>query len=114
MNWKKLESTSQLEVIDETSRLQPVMIFKHSTRCSVSSTALDRLNRNSGDDLQPADHYFLDLIAHREVSNAIEARYGVIHESPQMLVIRNGKAVHVTTHMEITYSDLRQSLQEAL
>ncbi|MFM7329552.1 MAG: bacillithiol system redox-active protein YtxJ [Bacteroidota bacterium] len=114
MNWKKLEAISQLAAIDEASRLHPVMIFKHSTRCSVSSTALDRLNRNAGDDLQPADHYYLDLIAHRDISNAIAERYGVIHESPQMLVIRNGKAVHVTSHMEITYTDLRQSLLEAV
>lgn len=112
MNWKKLESLSQLESIDVDSRQRPVMIFKHSTRCSVSSTALDRLNRNSGDDLSGAEVYYLDLIAHREVSNTIAQRYEVEHESPQMLVIRNGKAVHVTSHFEINYPDLKRAIEQ--
>ena len=112
MNWKKLESISQLAQIDADSRQHPVMIFKHSTRCSVSSTALDRLNRNSGDELPAADLYYLDLIAHRDISNAIAQRYEVEHESPQMLVIRDGKAVHVTSHFEISYPDLKHTLEQ--
>ena len=114
MNWRKLESLAQLDSIDAASHRIPVAIFKHSTRCSVSSTALDRLNRNSGDDLPESEIWYLDLIAHRDLSNAIAERYGVIHESPQLIIIRNGKAVHDTSHLAISYPELKRSVAESV
>ncbi len=106
MNWKPLNTLAQLDEIDAASQEKPVLIFKHSTRCNISATALSRLERawTSADD---AAHtaYHLDLLAHRDISDAIAQRYGVEHESPQTLVIRNGKCVHVATHLGITYAD---------
>lgn len=114
MKWSQLQSVSQLDKIDADSMQSPVVIFKHSTRCSVSSTALDRLNRNSGEDLKAGEVWYLDLIAHRDISNNIAERYDVIHESPQLMVIRNGKAVYVATHLAITYHELKQAVGEAV
>lgn len=100
MNWIKLESIGQLSEIDEKSRRGPVAIFKHSTRCSVSLTVLDRLERNLPSDTI-TENYFLDLLAYRSVSNAVAEHYGIEHESPQLLIIRDGKPVYVASHFEI-------------
>lgn len=111
MQWIPLTEPSELDVIDEASRTRPVLIFKHSTRCSISSAALNRLEKgwSTADD---ALHtvFFLDLIRYRSLSNAIAARYGVEHESPQVLVIRNGKYVYTVAHLGITYTDTVSAL----
>ncbi len=107
MNWLPLTDLAQLDTIDAASAERPVLLFKHSTRCSISSAALHRLEGawTSGDD---ATHtaYYLDLLRHRELSNAIADRYDVEHASPQVLVIRNGRCVHTTSHLGISYRDV--------
>lgn len=99
MNWQDLHSTDQLSEIDALSAEAPVLIFKHSTRCSISAAAKSRLDR--GWDQAPLRSYYLDLLQFRPVSNAIADRYGVEHESPQVLIIRNGKSVYQASHIEI-------------
>lgn len=106
MNWVRLHETAQLEEIDAASREGPVLIFKHSTRCNISAAALSRLERawTAADDADKTT-YFLDLLAHRNLSHTIAERYGVEHGSPQTLVIRDGRCVHVASHFGITYED---------
>jgi len=101
MNWIALESVDQLKEIDDLSQNQPVVLFKHSTRCSVSAMALSRLERG-GEVLDGAACYFLDLLEHRDVSRAIADRYGIEHESPQVIVVRGGTAVWNASHYEIS------------
>jgi bacillithiol system protein YtxJ len=110
MNWKNLEKIEQLAEIDSLSEQRPVLIFKHSTRCSVSAAALDRLERQAGE-LPTAANFYLDLITYRSVSNEVANRYATVHESPQALIIRNGKAVHVTSHFDINWTDLKQAAE---
>ena len=110
MNWIQLKSENQLELIREQSMTRPVMIFKHSTRCSVSATVLDRLNRSAKDGQSDSVNYYLDLIAYRNISNAIAQQFEVEHESPQMIIIRNGKPTHVTSHFEITFTDFQSAV----
>jgi bacillithiol system protein YtxJ len=114
MKWIELNDVAQLDALDATSADRPVLIFKHSTRCSISSAALGRLERawSVHDD---AKHvvYFLDLLRFRSISDAIEQRYGVQHESPQSLVIRNGKCVDVSAHFGITYADATGAMERA-
>jgi len=111
MKWTLLTDLDQLDAIDDASRERPVLIFKHSTRCSISSAALGRLERAwaPADDAHIA--YFLDLLKYRSISNAIATRYRIEHESPQALVIRNGKCVGVSAHFGITYTDLITQLK---
>lgn len=111
MNWIRLNDLTQLETIDSASGKAPVLIFKHSTRCNISATALSRLERawTAADDAERTTFY-LDLLAHRDISDAIAERYGVEHESPQTLVIRDGKCVHVAAHFGITYADTLTAL----
>lgn len=107
MNWNQLQSVEQLNLINSESQTQPILLFKHSTRCSISSTALSRLERKWQDsDSQKLKPYYLDLLQHREVSNAIANNYGVEHQSPQVLVISKGKCVYSATHLEIFYEEL--------
>ncbi len=89
-----------------------MLIFKHSTSCSISRTALDRLERAwTGADNGTHTVYFLDLLRYRAVSNAVADRYGITHESPQTLVIRNGKCAHDASHFAITYAGTMSALK---
>ncbi len=105
MRWKKLESIEGLEEVVKLSETQPVLLFKHSTRCGVSRMALSGLEKDWKDeDEQKIAPYFLDLLNHRDVSNEIAKRFGVEHESPQALVIRNGKCSYFSNHADIEHA----------
>ncbi|MEJ7643388.1 MAG: bacillithiol system redox-active protein YtxJ [Chryseolinea sp.] len=107
MKWNELKSTDQLDQIREESRIKPVLIFKYSNRCSVSQLALDRFERKWSDekaaDIKP---YFLDLISFREVSNRIAQQFKVHHESPQVLLIKNGEAIYDGSHFDIDFEEI--------
>ncbi|PWJ44908.1 bacillithiol system redox-active protein YtxJ [Sediminitomix flava] len=106
MEWNQLNSPEQLNAIVSESENEKIVIFKHSTRCSISSMALNRLERSWEKDvaLKP---YYLDLIANRGISNDIASRFGVEHASPQVLVIENGQCVYHTSHMGINFQELK-------
>jgi bacillithiol system protein YtxJ len=109
MKWNQLSDLQQLHEVLQVSENTPVMIFKHSTRCSISRTALDRLERNWKDEeLGHVKPYFLDLISHRDVSNAIQDILVVEHESPQLILVDKGKAVYHRSHFDIDYNKLRE------
>ena len=112
MNWTSLDDISLLEEVDRISEEKPVLIFKHSTRCSISDAALARLERawTTSDDEQHTA-YLLDLFRYRGVSDAIAVRYGVRHESPQALIISHGKCIHSAAHFGISYSDVLAQMQ---
>lgn len=111
MNWLPLTDPAQLDAVDEASAERAVLLFKHSTRCSISSAALDRLERawTAADDAAHPS-CLLDLLRHRDISNAIAGRYAVEHASPQVLVIRNGRCIHHASHFDITYRDVLLAL----
>lgn len=107
--WKNLLSIEQLEAIEEDSKTKPILIFKHSTRCSISRMALKQFEREFTlqDKVTP---YFLDLIANRDVSNEIATRFNVRHQSPQLLVIQNGKSVYDASHSDINADRISEYL----
>lgn len=104
MNWNKLEQITQLDKIIEASLQQPQVIFKHSTRCSISSMVQNRLERSGA--IPNITFYYLDLIAHRDISNEIAERFGVEHQSPQLLLIKDGKCIFNESHMAIDMQDI--------
>lgn len=111
MNWKELTSFSQIEEIISASSEKPVLIFKHSTRCSISSAALDRLQRKWEEELSArVDTYFLDLIQYREVSRQVAGKLGVDHQSPQVILIREGKAIYQASHFSIDYKEIKSMI----
>ena len=105
--WKELADGNELHSIKEASQEQPILIFKHSTRCGISSMAKNRIERywtdGDSDKIQPV---LLDLIRYREVSHAISEEFRVSHESPQILLISEGKCVYDASHMDIDYHDI--------
>jgi len=105
MNWITLNSASQLEQINAASAQQPVVIFKHSTRCSISAMVKSRLERAEAP--ENVDFYYLDLIRHRDISNQVANDYAVEHESPQVLLIRNGQCVYDESHNGISMDELK-------
>ncbi len=109
MNWNKLTSEAQLDTIKEESVKRPVMIFKHSTSCSISHMALSRMERNWNDQLG-VKAYYLDLLANKPLSNKIEHDFGVEHESPQVLLIKNGTCIYDASHMSISFAGLQQAV----
>jgi bacillithiol system protein YtxJ len=110
MKWKQLNQISQLTEIDSLSFEHPVLLFKHSTRCSISSSALARIERHwQESDDKNLEPYFLDLLSHRPISNEIAKHYGIEHQSPQALIIKNGKCVYHASHLEIHYDVVLKS-----
>jgi len=111
MNWNKLTEENQLDEIKQESYNQPVMILKHSTTCSISATALLRLERawntDAAKDIKP---YYLDLLKLRPISNKIAQEFDVDHESPQVLIIKNGKSVYNASHFDIRFDEIVKQL----
>ena len=105
-SWVELESVEQIQSIKEESKNSPVVIFKHSTTCSISAMALHRLQRKSVD----AKVYYLDLRVNRNISNLVAEVFDVVHESPQVLIIDKGKAVYHRSHSDINPSDVQDFL----
>lgn len=111
MNWNSLSDASQLETIKEESFKQPVLILKHSKTCSISATALSRLERNwkqeKVGDLKP---YFLDLLANRSLSAQIALTFDIEHQSPQVLLINDGVCIYSATHFDISFAELEDKV----
>lgn len=99
--WIPLSSLNQLEDISKESHIIPVAIFKHSTRCGISRMALRQFEKQL--DIENANFkiYFLDLLSFRELSNEIVNRFQVFHQSPQLIVIKNGNTIHHSSHYQI-------------
>jgi bacillithiol system protein YtxJ len=109
VNWIELTNLIQLEEIVSGSYEKPVTIFKHSTRCSISRFALKQFE-NEFDSVDTTETYFLDLIENREVSNQIASRFGVVHQSPQLLLIKNGQSVYDASHSDIDAVALKERI----
>jgi bacillithiol system protein YtxJ len=111
--WNILETDGDLDRLIERSQEVPCVIFKHSTRCSISHMARHRLFSDWNIDADAAEPYYLDLIAHRDLSNRIAQQFDVQHESPQVILIMSGKAVYHTSHNGITVDGVKSALNAA-
>ena len=108
MNWIPLDNLEQL--LDIANVQGYSVIFKHSTRCSVSMMAKKRFEHDWDSIPEGTPVYFLDLISFREISNKIAEQFKVHHESPQMLLIKNGECVYETSHGEISAEELAEQM----
>jgi len=107
IGWRPLTDGGQLNEIIHESTVKPVAIFKHSTRCGISRMTLKQFEGEFDleDKVTP---YFLDLLEHRAVSDAVASRFGVEHQSPQLLLISNGKTIFDASHGDINAEDLKR------
>ncbi|MCW4469613.1 bacillithiol system redox-active protein YtxJ [Flavobacterium sp. MFBS3-15] len=101
INWNALTSLQQLDDIIQESAEMPVIIFKHSTRCGISRMALSGFEKEYAIDTESAKPYFLDLLQHRDISNEIATIFHVQHQSPQILIIKDGVVVYHASHGDI-------------
>jgi bacillithiol system protein YtxJ len=113
VNWVQLSDLGQLNEIKDLSHEKAVVIFKHSTRCSISRMVLKQFENeyNLADKLEL---YFLDLLEHRDISNEIANSFGVVHQSPQLIVVQNGVAVYNASHESIDANDLGRFVGKTL
>ncbi len=109
MHWIELNQQEQLESILSSS--EPVVLFKHSTRCSVSNMALKYFEKE-WDQEQNLPTYFLDVIQNRSLSNMIAERLQVHHESPQVLLIKNSECILDASHQDISATEILEELQK--
>jgi bacillithiol system protein YtxJ len=108
VGWRKLADLGQLNEIIELSNQKHILIFKHSTRCSISRFALKNFENEyafTAEELQP---YLLDLLEYRAISNEITNRFDVMHQSPQILLIKEGKCVYDDSHDGIEVNKLKK------
>jgi len=110
--WTQLSSAKELEDLYVKSNKEYVVIFKHSTRCSISSMAKNRLENNWQSLFDDFPIYYLDLIAYRSISNAIASDLQVEHESPQIIIVYKGKAIYNASHGAIDAKALKSILDK--
>jgi bacillithiol system protein YtxJ len=114
MNWNELTDAKHLEQLTKESHQQPIIIFKHSTSCSISRTALTRFERNWDEhEMKEVKPYFLDLLSYRKISNTISDQFSIEHESPQLLLIRNGSSIYDRSHFDIDYKSVKSEIERA-
>jgi bacillithiol system protein YtxJ len=106
MNWIALTDYSQIQKALDQS--EPFLVFKHSTRCSISSMAINRFERNYN--LEAVQAFYLDLIAYRSISNQLAEEFGVLHQSPQLLLIQKGNCTYHASHNSINLDEIKAML----
>ena len=104
--WNDLSEISQLNELIELSKQNPVLILKHSTRCSISGMAKNRLELYWETSVGIAP-YYLDILNHRNISDELAKKFNVKHESPQILLLKNGTCIFNTSHNEIDFNKLK-------
>lgn len=110
MTWNALNTEEILDEVKVVSATRPVILFKHSTRCSISSMAKNRVEKIPND--TPALFYYLDLLNYRGLSNKIAEVYSLPHESPQVLLIVNGECVYEESHNGINAQDIESEIND--
>lgn len=109
LNWTLIETIEALEKAIARTNDRPALFFKHSTRCSISSMALSRFEKEWNDE-NHCDLYFIDLISHRDVSNKLSEETNIVHQSPQVIVVKEGSAVYDASHSGIDANEITSKL----
>lgn len=99
--WVELNTIDQLLDIKQESKVMPVAIFKHSTRCVISRMVLRDFEDTFAIDSSKIKLYYLDLLKYRDISNEIGSEFQVFHQSPQLIVIKNGEVIAHASHNDI-------------
>ncbi|MFC6222490.1 bacillithiol system redox-active protein YtxJ [Hymenobacter artigasi] len=109
--WLPLTQSDEITKLAQASHEQPVLIFKHSTTCSISAAAKGKIERQWADSGLTLPIYYLDLLRFRPLSAQIAEQFGVTHQSPQLLLIQAGECTYDASHMGIRLADVKQAVQ---
>ncbi|HYK77219.1 MAG TPA: bacillithiol system redox-active protein YtxJ [Daejeonella sp.] len=110
MNWISLETAEQLQHIKASNQFS--LIFKHSTRCSISLMAKKKLELEADALPETLPVYYLDLLNYRAISNEIADLFQVHHESPQLLLIKDGECIYEASHGEISAEEVAEQMMQ--
>lgn len=108
ISWQPLQTIDELNTLVEKSKDKLQIIFKHSSRCGISSMVLRRFNSENITLNESADFHFVDIFSSREMSNEIAHRFQIIHQSPQLLLVSKKQIVHHSSHSDINSCDLSE------
>ena len=111
-SWSALTSVDQLHQLIEDSHQKPVFIFKHSVRCGISAMAKFNLEREWDFQEGQFDFYYLDIFQYRSISNQIASQLDIIHQSPQLILVRNGQSVFDTSHHLVHTQSIKSALEQ--
>jgi len=106
--WLTITKHEQIDYLKELSKQNLVVIFKHSTRCGISSMVWNRFQNNEYLEHEEVKFFYLDLLSYRDISTEIAHEFQVLHQSPQLLVIKDGEAIHHASHSAIDASVLKE------
>lgn len=109
-SWNHITDENQLEEIIANSSETPSVIFKHSVTCGISAHAKDKLETAWNFNEDELKFYYLDLLAYRAISNKIAELFSVTHQSPQILIIKDGKATAHFSHQAISVDRIKKEL----
>lgn len=111
--WVEITSTNQLNELLHNVGDKPILLFKHSTRCSISGMSLNNLERNWTSGKELCDLYFIDLLKYRDVSNLTAELTGIVHQSPQAIVIKGKEIIYDASHNSIDARRIESLLRKA-
>lgn len=106
--WNEITSLEMLEEISQGSHQRPAVILKHSTSCGISRMVLRQFEKDYNLDPETVDLFFLDLLRYREISNKIASKFNVPHESPQLIIVKEGRVVYDASHGAISSESIKQ------
>lgn len=109
MDWKHIQTEDQFQQILEESSSEPILLFKHSNTCPISQIAQERLQQ-SWDDETPLPVYEIDVHDSKELSQKIAEELGVKHESPQVILISDGKSIYDASHLDIIPAEIESQV----
>lgn len=109
--WRTLENLDQMDAIEKLSYEKVVVIFKHSRTCGISNMVWHQFQSEIDFDNSKIEMLYLDLLSNRDVSNEVSRAFQVLHQSPQILVIKNGEVLHHASHAGIRTSDIKKFIQ---
>lgn len=109
-SWKEIKTIEQLNEAIDHSENKPTVLFKHSVNCSISGRVRSNLERDWNIDSDVASFYYIDLINHRDVSNAIQDTLGVHHQSPQVIVVKNKRAEYNEAHFDVNFGGIKDAI----
>ena len=113
INWEHLENENQLLHVLEKSSEKIQLIFKYSSTCSLSNMIFNRFENDlESDAMNNINPVFLDILSYRGISNKIESTLEIRHESPQILVVKNGKCIYDCSHMKINFTEIKLKFGE--
>ncbi len=107
VQWIPLTKLSQLEEIKEASKKEAIAIFKHSTRCGISSMVIKQFEKSFDESMTHFKVYYLDLLNFREISDEVGYTFQVMHQSPQLLVVKNEALIVSASHYDILQVNLK-------